>query len=171
MKKYFLSTKYKLLHLGVGLGFSLIIAVFFFQFRKIPIFNLILLTSLGLIILSTIYWMIKENISVSEYGLEYEGPDFAFGTKWENIESISAGWYFPVKIEGVTVDKSLIRVTKMAFGVTKRFPVWGFSQKVFVPLSCFSDNWRDSELGGQIKQRASHLFEKEKSVQSAESVD
>jgi hypothetical protein len=160
MKKYFLSTRYKLLHLGVGSALSLVITVFVFQFRKIPIFNLFLLALLGFTILSTIYWIRKENISVSEYGIEYEGPDFAFGTKWENIESISTGWYFPVKIEGVTADKSLIRVTKMAFGVTKRFPVWGFSQTVFIPLACFSDNWRDSELGQEIKQYAPHLFEK-----------
>ncbi|HAE60390.1 MAG TPA: hypothetical protein DCG54_13015 [Anaerolineae bacterium] len=38
----------------------------------------------------------------------------------------------------------------------------------FIPLSTFAKNWRDSDLGQQIKQYAPHLFEKEKSAQSAE---
>ncbi len=29
----------------------------------------------------------------------------------------------------------------------------------FIPLSYFSNNWRDSELGQQIKQHAPHLFQ------------
>jgi hypothetical protein len=40
----------------------------------------------------------------------------------------------------------------------------GFLFYVFIPLSPFDKNWRDSELGQQIKQYAPHLFEKEKSV-------
>jgi hypothetical protein len=34
----------------------------------------------------------------------------------------------------------------------------------FIPLSIFSKNWRDSDLGRQIKRYAPHLFEKEKSA-------
>ncbi|RPI67882.1 MAG: hypothetical protein EHM38_09190 [Geobacteraceae bacterium] len=164
MKKYFLSSQYKLLQLGVGLGLSALIAIFFFPIWKIPVFNLFPLILLSFTIISAIYWIRKENIAISEEGMEYEGPDVAFRTKWESIEKISSGWYFPIKTEGLIVDKSSIRVTKMAIGTVKRFPLWISSQKVFIPLSCFSNNWRDSEIGQQIKQYAPQLFEKEKSA-------
>lgn len=147
--------RYKLLHLIFGLIVSLVIATLPFQFNKILFLNLVFAIS---IIFSSIYWIRKENLSISEEGLEYNGPDLAFRTKWKNIESISAGWHFPFRAEGVIVDKSVIQVRKMSFGVIKRYPVWGFSQNVFIPLSCFSDNWRDSELGQLIKQCAPHLF-------------
>jgi len=157
MKKYLLTTKYKLLHLIFGLTVSLAIAALPFQFNKILFLNLVFAIS---ILFSSIYWIRKENLSVSEEGIEYNGPDIVFGTKWENVESISVGWHFPFKVEGVIVDKSLIRLIKMPFGVTKRYPTWGVSQTVFIPVSCFSNNWRDSELGQQIKQYAPHLFDK-----------
>jgi hypothetical protein len=162
MKKYFLTTRYKLLHLIFGLILSLMIATLPFQFNKILFLNLVFAI---LIIFSSTYWIRKENLSVSEEGLEYNGPDIAFGTKWENVESISIGWHFPFRVEGVIVDRSLIRLIKMTVGITKRYPGWGFSQTVFIPVSCFSNNWRDSELGQKIKQYAPHLFDK--SIKSA----
>lgn len=168
MKKYFLTIRYKLLHLTFGVILSLGAATLLLQFRETPFLNLWLLVLTISIILISIYWIKKENLSVSEEGFEYEGPDFAFGTKWGNVTNISLGWHFPFKVEGVIVDKSLLRIRKMSFGVIKRYPILGFSQTVFIPLSCFSDNWRDSELGQQIKRYASHLFEKEKSTQSAD---
>ena len=158
MKKYFLTIRYKLLHSAFGVILSLAVAVLLLQFKKMPFLDLWLLVLASSIIFISIYWIKKENLSVSEEGIEYEGPDFAFGTKWENVTTISAGWHFPFRAEGVIVDKSFIQVRKMSFGVIKRYPVWGFSQIVFIPLSCFSDNWRDSELGQLIKQRAPHLF-------------
>jgi hypothetical protein len=149
------------MHTASGLAFSVLIALLLYPLRNLPIFNLFFLILLGFTIISAIYWIRKENIDISEEGIEYEGPDVAFRTKWENIEKISSGWYFPIKTEGMVVDKSQIRATKMAIGTIKRFPLWVFSQDAFIPLSCFSENWRDSEIGQQIKQHAPHLFEKE----------
>lgn len=156
MKKYLLTTRYKLLHMIFGVIVSLAIAALPLQFNEILSINFVLSI---LIIFSSIYWIKKENLSVSEEGIEYNGPDIAFETKWEYVENISVGWHFPFKVEGIVVDKSLIRVKKMSFGLTKRYPTWGFSQIVFIPVSCFSNNWRDSELGQQIKQYAPHLFD------------
>jgi len=164
MNKYYLTPRFKLFHTASGLILSMLIALFLYSTWNLPILNLFLLVLLGFTIVSSIYWIRKENIAISREGIEYEGPDVAFGIKWENIEKVSTGWYFPVKPEGLVVDKSSIRVTKMTIGTVKRFPLWASSQEVFIPLSCFSDNWRDSELGQQIKQYAPHLFEKEKSV-------
>ena len=167
MNKYYLTSRFKLLHTASGFALSVLIALLLHSLWNLPIVNLFLLILLGFTIISAIYWIRKENIAISEEGIEYQGPDVAFKTKWEHIEKISSGSYFPIKIEGMIVDKSSIKVAKMAFGTIKRFPSWGFSQRVFIPLSCFSEDWRDSELGQQIKQYAPHLFEKEKSVQSA----
>jgi hypothetical protein len=161
MNKYYLTHRFKLLHTASGLVLSMLTALLLYSMWKLPVLNLFLLVLLGFTIISAVYWIRKENIVISSEGIEYDGPDVAFGTKWKNIEKISSGWYFPIKPEGLIVDKSSIRTTKMAIGTVKRFPLWIFSRKVFIPLSCFSNNWRDSELGQQIKQYAPHLFEKE----------
>jgi hypothetical protein len=167
MKKYYLTSLFRLLHFGIGLALSILVAISLYLMRNVPIFNIFLFALLAFMIFSATYWTMNENITISEEEIEYQGPDIAFRTKWENIEKISSGWYFPIRIEGMIVDKSSIKVTKMAISIVKRFPLWGFSQKVFIPLSCFSDNWRNSEFGQQIKQYVPQLFEKEKSAQSA----
>ena len=167
MKKYYLTPRFRFLHSISGLVFSAFITIFLFIFRDIPLFNLFFVALLIFTIISAIYWIGRENITISDKGIEYEGPDVAFVTNWDSVEIITSGWYLPARVEGIVVDKSLIRVIKMALGTIKRFPFWGVSQRVFIPLSCFADNWRDSELGQQIKQYAPHLFKKEKSVQSA----
>lgn len=165
MDKYFLTARFKLLHAACELVLSVLIGVLLFILWDLPIFNLIILILLSVTIVSSIYWIRRENIVISEEGIDYEGPDLAFTAKWKNAEKITSGWYFPIKIEGIIIDKSSVQVRKMAFGMIKRFPLWGTSQKVFIPLACFSENWRRTKLGQQIKQYAPHLFEKEKSTE------
>src|SRR5215203_1949531 len=104
MNKYYLTSQFKLLHTASGLVLSLLIALFLYSVWRLPIINLFLLILLAFTIISAVYWIRKENIAISKAGIEYEGPDIAFITKWENIEKISSGWHFPIKTEGLIVD-------------------------------------------------------------------
>ncbi len=106
--------------------------------------------------------MTTERVTLSDSGIEYHRIGLTFHTKWENLRDINTHWFSFFEQEGISLDPDLIRITEWWQGSYKTYGGW--SQKVFIPLSKFSDNWRDSELGQQIKQYAPHLFEKEKSA-------
>jgi len=107
-----------------------------FLTRNIPVFSIIFLIFLVITIVNTISWIKKENIEISQKEIKYEGPDLEFRAEWGNIEKIALGWYFPVKTEGLFIDNSSIRTTKIAIISVKRFPFWVHSRKSFIPLSC-----------------------------------
>jgi hypothetical protein len=80
--------------------------------------------------------------------------------KWEDVEAISLHWFHGFRNECLVVDNSKARIRKWKFPA--RYPPSPggfFPQKTIFPLTCFSENWRDSELGQQIKQHAPHLFQ------------
>lgn len=167
MKKYNLTFQYKLFHIVTTLILFVFVAFMLYKIGGFPVFNLLFLLFMVLMTIGTIYWIQNENLILAEKEIHYEGPDVAFRITWKDLEKISLGWYFFTRVEGIIVDKSLVRFEKMSFGMIKRFPLITGSQKIFIPLSCFSENWRNSELGQQIKKYAPHLFE-EKSAQSAD---
>jgi hypothetical protein len=106
----------------------------------------------------------KKHIVVSEKSIEYNTPKVMFQAKWQDFEKLSSGWHEQIKQEGIVIDKLKLE-TKNAFQqLPSKEYVLSKSSKAFIPLSCFSENWRDSELGQQVKQHAPHLFEKEKSA-------
>jgi hypothetical protein len=122
--------------------------------------------------LYAIYVLLKklrtEHVAISEKGVEYSAPGINFEVHWSDVEKLSKHWRFGFQHECLLVGNSKVRVKKWwggNFGIPTPMNFW--TDKTIVPLSCFSENWRDSELGRQIKQYAPHLFEKEKSVQSA----
>jgi len=157
MKEYYLSSRYRFLYSVSGIVESIIIALLLYPLWLLPVINILLLVLIGFIVIYSILWARKEYLSISREGIAYRGPDVVFTANWDAIKCISHGWSFPFKMEGITVDKSSVRVLKMG-GIIKQFPFWGFSQNVFIPLECFAKNWPVSELGQQIKQYASHLF-------------
>ena len=106
---------------------------------------------------------IKEHISLSDNGIEYNRPGIIFETKWENIESSGMHWTIAGNQEGFFVDRSKIKL--------KEWYVGHIRQRVFIPLSCFSNNWRNTELGQQIKQYAPHLALEPHKVTSLNSRD
>jgi len=72
---------------------------------------------------------------------------------WHKIKRIGIYKNFFWRYEGLYLGKS-------DGNVTVWFPGARFANsEVFIPLSIFAENWRDSELGQQIKQRAPHLFQ------------
>ena len=96
-----------------------------------------------------------QNITLSSDGIYYRSFGYNAFIAWENTKNIGtysrAFWHFA----GIYFDKA-------AGELEVWFPGAYFGRsEVFIPLSLFSENWRDSELGQQIKQYAPHLFEKE----------
>ena len=103
------------------------------------------------------------HLVVSEKGVVWNGPGFTLSTTWEHAARISHRVYgFSVQ-EGLTVTKIMVQIHETGIGYLPT--PWQFPPvRPFIPLSCFVDNWRDSELGQQIKYYAPHLLEQEQSL-------
>ena len=166
MKKYYLTNRFKLLLAGL---FSL--QLFFI----VPLLLFLGFTTLekwhfglaGLFIVAEIIGatirVYSEYIILSESGITYNTVYFNFKATWPNVESVTSDRWWLFKQEGITVNNSVVKTknpTASAFMVLTR----RVNPKRFIPLGCFAENWRDSELGQQIKQYAPHLFEKEKFI-------
>ncbi len=100
--------------------------------------------------------IISEHIAVDDKGIAYHRFGLTFNAKWENIKEINMNWAIPFRQEGLHIDPDLIRITEWWLGSYTANSGW--SRKAFIPLSAFSESWRESELGQQIKQYAPHLF-------------
>jgi hypothetical protein len=168
MEKYYLTPRYKLLYSYIGVLSFLPFLVLLYWIRRVPVFNVFLLIIILVTGLRYVYWIRKENISISALGIVYDTPGLILETDWANIQKISRCWRFLIRQDCLVVDQSNIKIKHWAIyansypSVLKNYP-----QNIANPLSCFSSNWRVSNLGQQIKQYAPHLIEKEKSVQSA----
>ena len=158
MQKYYLTSRYKYLYTGIRIaGTSLLVIFFLYVFRD-SFWLTFYFICFGLIgVLSIFYENQNEYIALTEKGIEYHRLWLVFETKWENLETISSYKHNYIKNEVLLVETGNIQITKWSIG---RGPD-GFSQKTIIPLSCFAEDWRNSELGREIKQHAPHLFEKE----------
>lgn len=152
MNTYYLTTRFKILS---AIAPTLVL-LFFFTITQSNTF------CFGIISIYTLFFAIKnilsEHIILSSSGIEYHRVGLTFHTKWESLREVNLHWFTPIEQEGIFVDPDLIRITEWWIG-SYEYGVW--RQKAFIPLSKFSDNWRDSELGQQIKRYAPHLFETE----------
>jgi len=108
-----------------------------------------------LLFLGAIYNIWNQHVVISENEIVYWRLGLEFKTAWEDFETIG-NYLFQ---EGLFVDKSQIKIRTWFLGTIETYI--GFGQNVFIPISFFSNNWRNSELGQQIKQYAPHLFKKE----------
>ncbi len=107
-------------------------------------------------------------ILVFEDGIQYRDGGLFVDAKWSELTELQEKQYLYFwKQSGVIVSNptthevQLSLVTKLAYSLENPVRI---KNSAFIPLSFFIDNWRDSELGKQIKQCAPHLFEKEKSM-------
>lgn len=98
-----------------------------------------------------IIMLFGESVVVSDDGIQYKY--FIIGEKisWNGFSRI--GRYF--FREGLFIRYSHPTILSFPLGLKI---YGGFPFFKFVPLSSFNKNWRDSELGQQIKQHAPHLF-------------
>ena len=97
-----------------------------------------------------------QRILLSEQGIEYAKPYLSFEAKWQNIEKIDFRWSMIGKLEGLYIPQNLITIK-----VGNNWELLSLFKQVFIPLSGFSESWRDTELGQHIKQYAPHLFRHE----------
>lgn len=165
MKNYYLATYFVYLYTALSIlpiiiffGFVLGLSVYAnHTLDGIPVYFFPYLLLLGIgAVLFTLYKSIHEHIAVSENGIEYHSPWSILETNWGSIEKISYGWHNQWRLEGLLVDTFSIRIKRHSL-LDRYLPVFS-SQRMIIPLSCFSNNWRESELGEQIKQYAPQLF-------------
>ena len=157
MKTYYLTSFWKYYSLLSGsILFWFAIAAIAYQGNQ---FDFVFLASiLGLVDTTRAFYNVPATrIVVSKNGVAWHSLGFTISTSWENIEKISHRFYgFSVQ-EGLAITKLTVRIHKTGIG---SLPTpWQIPPvKPFIPLSCFVRNWRDSELGVQIKNHAPHLF-------------
>jgi hypothetical protein len=145
-----LTTKFKILSAIT----PTLVLLFFFRITRS---NIICFGIIGICIaFFAIKNMISEHVTLSNSGIEYHRLGLTFHAKWEDTREINIHWFAPFEQEGIFIDDDLVRITEWRSGSYKAYGGWG--AKVFIPLSKFSDNWRNSELGQQIEQYAPHLF-------------
>jgi hypothetical protein len=94
-----------------------------------------------------------EKMTLSTNGIQYHTFGRSIFVRWANLERIGATSRAK-NIEGVFApcqpDDTRVWLPGIPLG-----------KEIFIPLAIFADNWRDSNLGQQIKQYAPHLFEQE----------
>ena len=105
------------------------------------------------------------HIVVSKNGVVWNSLGFTLSTEWKHIDKISYCTYGFSFQEGLSITKPVIQIHTAGIGYLPT--PWHMPPvRPFIPLSCFVDNWRDSELGVQIKQYAPHLFENRSSLRA-----
>lgn len=161
--KFELLYKYKLLNLTIAilwLSFLVGLTLYFVPTTSCLIPCAILLWVINIPI--TIRGGNKEYLITNDNTIEYHRLGASFEVNWNDIEKISYRSYLYTRQECLVTDQSKLKIKSMSF--------WGSwyelnsGNNTSIPISCFAENWRDSELGQQIKQYAPHLFEKEKSA-------
>jgi len=89
--------------------------------------------------------VLNQKLVVARKGIEYHVGLSHIEASWKDIEKIVSRWDLFPKTEGLIVPK------------TGDLPL--LLSKLFIPLSLFAENWRESELGLEIKKHAPHLFD------------
>jgi hypothetical protein len=106
-------------------------------------------------------------ILIFENGLKIRDAGGVVEARWDELTEIQEKRFFLWKITGLfvlTPTRNEIPLSIYKRGLnTISFPI-NIQRSAFIPLTLFADDWRNSDLGQQIKQHAPHLFEKEKSA-------
>lgn len=161
MNSYYLTNRSKYLLTAFStLILAMICGLFLYIFHSTPCVQIYFIGA-GIY---NIYYVIqktqKEHIMISEKEIEYNSPGISFEANWEDIKEISTYWHNGFRNECLLIDNSRVHTKKNSLLMQRTIPTpFEFVPKeTIIPLSCFSENWRDSELGSQIKQYAPHLF-------------
>jgi len=156
MKRYYLTNRFKLIVACIWSSPLIFITPMFLIFNRDDLW---LLLFYGVAqTLGSMYMVYSNKITLSDTGIEYSNGLNSVSTEWEAAESISLGWYL-TKQETIIINEPVIKrktvsISSLLTGSISKNRI----PKSFIPLECFADNWRDSELGQQIKQYAPHLF-------------
>jgi hypothetical protein len=102
-----------------------------------------------------------ESITISEQNITYTLRGTTFQASWDDIKGIEKVLTsLFIKQDCLIVDQSHIRIvsTSLFGNPSPRIRGWD-SQKAVIPLTQFSDPWREKDLGVFIRRYAPHLFE------------
>jgi hypothetical protein len=107
-------------------------------------------------IVSAMIRVYSEYLTLSENGIIFNTAHNKTKAAWSDVEKTSSSLWWFFKTDGLFVIKSEFNSKSLSF--SSLFDKSWLNRRRFIPLGIFSDNWRDSELGQQIKQYAPHLF-------------
>jgi len=102
-------------------------------------------------LVATVYRGLFDRVTILSGGIEYKTFGYTIFVEWSNISNIGSYQMKLHKLDGIFANEE-----------GNKLKVWfpsGIKMKTFIPLSMFDKNWRESELGQQIKKYAPHLFE------------
>lgn len=110
---------------------------------------------------SMIFYAYRSHFVISSSGVEAFTAEGHYQTTWSNIERIdtipfSANSLFK---EGLFLKEPALRFRWWTFLSRRTLRKWGIDR--FIPLEHFSNDWRNGELGKEIRRYAPHLFEGE----------
>jgi len=110
----------------------------------------------GFVIFFFLYKFRMEHVLVTHSRIEYKSFGYILCSNWANTKQIASigtlGLINGIYIIPDSINKWVKLPIKWLVNINSR-------GEYFIPLSTFDDNWRDSELGQQIKQYAPHLFQ------------
>ncbi len=109
-------------------------------------------------VISNLYKGYFMKIIVTKDQIKFRSLGITITSTWSKLITIEECGTMFRKLEGISVRKSSVK--KNILGLLELRPK-------YIPIQNFGDDWRQSKLGQQIQQYAPHLFEKEKSAQSA----
>lgn len=155
MKTYYLTTRSKTIELLIG---AIILVIYgFLVLRSHPFLLLQVLIGevvvFGLMCLGTLAF--APSITVSPDGIEHSQLFRHFKVEWDGIARIGKRWFS----EGLIIRSGYLVTLKNTIPSNIKAISTPFLFYDFISLSSFAENWRDSELGQQIKHYVPHLFE------------
>lgn len=111
----------------------------------------------GLIIflfaLLEIYSALSIRLTISSEGIMYHQVGYGIFAKWDQIESIGECTVGRVRTECLLLNKFEVRGIKQLANLSGLRP-----KGKSIPLGLFDRNWRDRNLGHDIKQHAPNVF-------------
>lgn len=166
MKQYPLTTSYKLYYSSISLLLLIPSIGFAYLFRYITVCYLPFILLVIVAIIRAGIWLRNERIIISEKSIIYRTIDITVECFWQDVKSIRNVFINRLftKQECLVIDLPQMKILRSSiFGIFFHHTNWTMQLPV-IPLSCFSNNWRNAEIGRQIKEYAPHLFVKEKSA-------
>jgi hypothetical protein len=147
--------------MGLIVGVS-ILEIFLYIFR-IPLFcYTFYLVFIIIGIYRTNYWLNNESIVLTEKHITYTTSGITIQAYWSDVEEIKKMfiYVFGSRQDCLVIDQSKIKIISTDLRGQFLLPLSAGRnlQQAIIPLSHFAENWRDSDLGQQIKQYAPHLF-------------
>ncbi|MEW5830559.1 MAG: hypothetical protein AB1846_16840 [Chloroflexota bacterium] len=157
--QYFATSKQKLFYTILGtffLAFSVLFGYVVVESWFTNAFEAFYRITSPLIFLISVSWTLRcfyrgyyEKITLSERGVEYNTLGYVVDIKWNTAKRLGTNWDGFYKSTGLFASD---------YSMKKKSWLPNMFKETFIPLSIFSSNWSDSDLGQQIKLYAPHLF-------------